>query len=93
MYVRFTTTDSTGTPVTKQLTITLGSKRHEISVADTGTARVPRAVGEHLVRSSEYAVEAYESDSEDEFENEDGGIESAAAGVVDETGDGGGSDD
>lgn len=101
MHVQFTTTDSTGSPVTSSLAITLDGERYEIDVAETGTARVPEHVGKHLIDSPDYAVAAVESDAEPEVEADaeseaDDGreIERAAAAVVsDDNGDGNGDDE
>lgn len=65
MHVQFTNLDSTGTAATRSLTLTLDGERHTISVAKTGTATVPREVGEHLIDSDNYAVGPYEGDDAD----------------------------
>lgn len=82
MYVRFTTTDSTDSPVTSSLAITLDGERHEIDVADTATARVPEHVGEYLIESPDYAVAAVEDDDSEEDVTDGREIERAAAAVV-----------
>ena len=64
MHIRFTNTDSTGAPVTKSMSITLDGERHTISVSGTGTARVPREVGEYLINREGCSVEPYEPEDE-----------------------------
>lgn len=72
MHVQFTTFDSTGTAVTESLTLTFEGERHTISVADTGTASVPKALGEYLIESGRFAVVPYDDaeDSDDEIDPE-----------------------
>lgn len=57
MKIRFTNTDSTGAPVTKELSVVHGGERYEIRVSENGTADVPEAVGEYLVDSDTHAIE------------------------------------
>lgn len=63
--VKFTNTDSSGAPVTRQMTVTIDGERHEIEIANTGTAQVSQAVEEYLLEDDAIAVEPYETDDSD----------------------------
>lgn len=58
MWVYFTNLDSTGRPVTRQLSVTIDGERYTVTPTDTGAAQVSEAVGEHLVSSDDHAVVA-----------------------------------
>lgn len=58
MWVYLTHIDSTGRPVTRQLTVTIDGERYTITPTATGAAQVPAVVGEYLLASDDIAVAA-----------------------------------
>lgn len=70
MHIKFTNTDSNGRAVTRELSVMYDGERYEIPVAKTGTANVPRELGEYLVSESRYAIEEYDGAIEEEDPDE-----------------------
>lgn len=71
MHIKFTNCDSTGLPITRRLVVVYEGERHVIDVALTGTAQVPRALGEFLVEHEAYAVDEHASESKTDEEPDD----------------------